>query len=211
VEIDVYHVDGHLVVFHDNRLERTTNGKGLLLDQSFDYLRSLDAGDGERIPTLGEVCETVAGRAGVNIELKGPGTAEPVADFLGKLSDEGTPKDSFLVSSFARRELVEFRRRDTRMKLGVLIDSAPGEGTALAAGLSAFSVHPRIDLTTPEFVETAHAHGLKVYVYTVNRAPDIDRMFRLGADGVFTNFPERVTAKYRQPDLNRAWGCIAGI
>ena len=75
VEVDVYFVDGHLLVFHDDRLERTTNGFGYLADHDFEYLRSLDAGEGERIPTLREVFETVGLKAGVNIELKGPGTA----------------------------------------------------------------------------------------------------------------------------------------
>ena len=113
VEIDVYHVDGHLVVFHDDRLERTTSGKGILVEQSFYYLRSLDAGDGERIPTLEEVCNEINSRAGLNIELKGPGTAGPVTELLDRLSKEGHAKGRVLVSSFSREELVEMGRLDT--------------------------------------------------------------------------------------------------
>ncbi|MBW2492594.1 MAG: glycerophosphodiester phosphodiesterase, partial [Deltaproteobacteria bacterium] len=59
LEMDVYNVDGHLVVFHDHRLERTTNGTGYLLDQKFDDLRKLDAGNGEKIPTLEEAFEMI--------------------------------------------------------------------------------------------------------------------------------------------------------
>ena len=51
VELDVHYVDGNLVVFHDDRLERTTNGSGYLAAQNFKHLRSLDAGHGEKIPT----------------------------------------------------------------------------------------------------------------------------------------------------------------
>ena len=51
IEIDAYYVDKHLVVFHDDRLERTTNGTGYLCDQSFEELRTLDAGNGQQIPT----------------------------------------------------------------------------------------------------------------------------------------------------------------
>lgn len=91
IEIDVHHVDGHLVVFHDDRLERRTNGIGNLAEQSFEYLRSLDAGNGERIPTLQEVCETIGPGIGLNIELKGPGTATPVADYVAsRLKRDGT-------------------------------------------------------------------------------------------------------------------------
>ena len=59
VEVDVYSVDGRLVVFHDNRLERITNGVGYVSEQSFDYLRSLKITDGQSISTLEEVCEVI--------------------------------------------------------------------------------------------------------------------------------------------------------
>ncbi|HWB60056.1 MAG TPA: glycerophosphodiester phosphodiesterase family protein, partial [Chthoniobacteraceae bacterium] len=55
VEIDAWFVDGEVIVIHDDTLERTTNGHGLVQEQTFDYLRSLDAGKGEKIPTLREV------------------------------------------------------------------------------------------------------------------------------------------------------------
>ena len=63
VEIDVHYVDGQLVVFHDNRLDRTTNGTGYVFEQKFDYLRTLDAGECEKIPTLREVFEAINLRA----------------------------------------------------------------------------------------------------------------------------------------------------
>src|SRR6476646_6451219 len=61
IELDVYCVDGKLVVIHDDTLERTTNGRGDVMAMSYDALRRLDAGSGERIPTLDEVLDLVAG------------------------------------------------------------------------------------------------------------------------------------------------------
>ncbi|MGL5775977.1 MAG: glycerophosphodiester phosphodiesterase, partial [Aeromonas veronii] len=55
IEIDVQAADGELWVFHDRRLERCTNGKGVLTEQSRAYLEQLDAGEGEVIPTLWQV------------------------------------------------------------------------------------------------------------------------------------------------------------
>src|SRR5262245_29681827 len=89
IELDVFAVGGQLVVFHDDRLERTTNGKGFLLEHSFEELRRLDAGKGEKIPTLSEVFAAVDRRAGINIELKGRNTAKPVADFVSRMRTEG--------------------------------------------------------------------------------------------------------------------------
>ena len=71
VEIDVRLVHGELLVMHDAKLDRTTNGRGYLARKSLEVLRALDAGQGERIPTLREVFETVHRRAFINIELKG--------------------------------------------------------------------------------------------------------------------------------------------
>ena len=99
VEIDVYSVAGQLVVIHDETLERTTNGRGLVEEQSFDYLRSLDAGKGEKIPVLREVFDEVNRRAFINIELKGRHTAEPVMELIGEYTDgRGWVMGDFLVS-----------------------------------------------------------------------------------------------------------------
>ena len=192
VEADVYHVDGRLMVFHDDRLERTTNGSGYLVDHDFDYLRSLDAGEGERIPTLWEVFETVDLRAGVNIELKGPGTARPVAEFISTLREYGWNDDLILVSSFNRSELEEIRGMDPEIRLGVLNAGPPTDAVDFAASLGAYSVHLSLKYIGAGFVEDAHFRGLKVFVFTVNHPEDIERMEGLGVDGVFTNYPERV-------------------
>ena len=198
VEADVYHVDGNLVVFHDDRLERTTNGSGYLLDHDFDALRSLDAGDGESIPTLGEVFETVDLRAGVNIELKGPGTARPVVDFISAQRKYGWRDDLILVSSFNHRELEEVRRIDPRIRLGALMVGLPVDDAAFAAALGAYSVHLSLEFIDRRFVDDAHSRGLRVFVFTVNYPDDIRRMEGLGVDGVFTNYPERVLSHQKE-------------
>ena len=192
VEADVYNVDGNLVVFHDDRLERTTNGSGYLLNHDFDYLRSLDAGDGERIPTLGEVFEAVDLKAGVNIELKGPDTARPVAEFISHMNGNGWNDDLILVSSFKRPDLEEIHEINSEIRLGVLNAGPPGDAADFAVSLGAYSVHLSLKYIKRRFVENAHSLGLKVFVYTVNHPKDIDRMQGLGVDGVFTNYPERV-------------------
>lgn len=205
IEIDVYSVDDRLVVFHDDRLERTTNGVGYLCEQSFDYLRTLDAGNGECIPTLREVCQAIAGRAGINIELKGPNTAQPVAELITELVQEGWAEDDFLVSSFNHRELVELRQLSDHIKLGALLCGLPIDDAKFAQDLGAFSVHPSLEFVDRRFIDDAHARNLQVFVYTVNHPEDIARMHELGADGVFTNFPERVLSTYPQGNANR-WG-----
>lgn len=192
VEIDVYCVDGQLVVFHDSRLERTTNGTGYLLEQNFTDLRSLDAGDGEKIPTLKEVFEAVHLQAGVNIELKGPDTARPVVEFIFKMRDMGWSDDLILISSFDHRELAQIRQLDPQIKVGAMMVGLPVNDAAFAESLGAYSVHLSLEFIDRRFVDDAHSRGLRVFVFTVNHPEDIIKMRELGVDGVFTNYPERV-------------------
>lgn len=200
IEIDVHHVDGHLLVFHDIRLERTTNGTGYLSGQSFEYLRSLDAGDGQQIPTLEEVCDVIDSKACINIELKGEATAAPVAALLTKLIKEGWDKGKFLVSSFNYPQLLVMSRLHADIKIGALMHGVPLEGTKSAEEIHAYSVHPSIDFVNQFIVDDAHSRGLKVFVYGVDHPEDIAKMQALGVDGVFSGFPERVLENYSQGD-----------
>jgi len=192
IEIDVHYVDEHLLVFHDIRLERTTNGSGYLNEQSFEYLRSLDAGDGQQIPTLEEVCDVINSQACINIELKGTNTATPVAEPLKRLVKQGWDKEKILVSSFNYPELIALRRLFADSKLGALLHGVPVDGTKFAEELNAYSVHPSIDFISQDIVDDAHGRGLKVFVYGVDHPEDITKMRELGVDGVFTGYPERV-------------------
>jgi glycerophosphoryl diester phosphodiesterase len=197
VEADVYCVDDQLMVFHDDRLERTTNGSGYLRDHGFEYLRSLDAGEGQQIPTLRELFETVNLKAGINIELKGPGTAGPVVDFIAEQRQYGWHDGLILVSSFDHGALETVRKMDAGIRIGVLMAGPPSEAVPLAVELGAYSVHLSLKFMNRAMIRDAHSMGLRVFVFTVNRHEDIRRMETLGADGVFTNYPERVSTHQR--------------
>ncbi len=205
VEIDVYWVDGHLMVFHDDRLERTTNGTGYILEKSFETLRSLDAGAGEPIPTLEEVCELIGGSAGLNIELKGPDTAEPVAAAIAKLVEAGWDKNALLVSSFNHQELFNMRQLDPDVRLGVITKTVMPGDLDFAESIGAFSFNLFHACVNPSLVDNAHARGIRVYAYTVNEPDDLTRMHEMEVDGVFSNFPERVLERYSQGDGSGFW------
>jgi glycerophosphoryl diester phosphodiesterase len=190
IEIDVWCVDGELVVFHDSKLDRTTNGRGLLARKSFAYLRTLDAGQGERIPTLREIFETVARRAAINVELKGPRSASAVAALIREfVTLHGWDYSDFLVSSFSRRELLSIT--DRQIPIALLLARPSRLCWFNARRVRAVAVNPALRYATRAFIEEAHRRGLRVYVYTVNDPADITRLREWGVDGVFTDFPER--------------------
>lgn len=193
IELDVYLVEHDLVVIHDDRLERTTNGMGYVPAQTVSYLRSLDAGKGEKIPFLQEVVELVDGRAGLNIELKGVGTAAPVAGLLQAMFASSTwHADNILVSSFNHHELKAFAEILPEIRRGALTMSIPLDYAGFAEELGAWAVHASSEFVTPEFVDDTHRRGMKMITYTVNHPMDAVRLRKLGVDGVFTDFPDRI-------------------
>ena len=196
VEADVYATEGELVVIHDERLERTTNGVGSVTQSSVEYLRSLDAGKGQKIPLLSEILELLGGKAGLNIELKGEGTVHLAARLIeASLAGQNWWADHFIVSSFNHPELLEFSKLSPEIRLGAVTDGIPLGYAAFADPLKAWSVHANIEFVNQEFVDDAHRRGKKMFVYTVNHLDDLARLREMGVDGVFTDYPDRITAK----------------
>jgi len=193
IEIDVFAVEDELVVIHDERLETTTNGTGYVMQHSLAYLRSLDAGKGQKIPLLREVLELAKGRMGVNVELKGPETAAPLVKLINEYEAfRGMYGGRILVSSFRHRELAKVRSLNPDIPIGALGFGLPPAHAKFAQDLGAVSVHTGLALVNQAFVNDAHRRGLKVFVYTVNTADDLGRVRAMGVDGVFTNYPELV-------------------
>ena len=195
IEIDVHTIEGRLAVIHDERVDRTTNGSGYLWEHSLAELRALDAGSGERIPYLEEVIERIGGRCGLNVELKGAGTALPAVEVIRTALARGDGDPSrYLLSSFDHRELRRAREAAPEIPVGALIAGVPEDLAACASRLGAVALNPALDCLPAELVADAHARDLRVFAYTANHPADIARAIALGVDGLFSDFPERVIA-----------------
>jgi glycerophosphoryl diester phosphodiesterase len=194
VELDVQVCGtGELVVIHDETVDRTTDGSGPVGEMPFEALRALDAGDGERIPTLDEVLALLEGRAGVNVELKSLKSAGPAhASVMEALGRPGWGAEDVLFSSFHLGELTELRKLSAEARVGVLVSEDPREVLEFAALVDAYSINPNYRRINGEFVEEAHGMGLKVFVWTVNEPGDIERMKGLEVDGIISDYPDRI-------------------
>ncbi len=194
IELDV-HVckTGEVVVIHDDKVDRTTNGKGFVLKRTFQALRALDAGKGQKIPILQEVLDIVNRKAKINIELKGKGTAKPVSDIIEKyVKEKGWLDDDFLISSFNRHELQKFYQLNPKVRLGILIGRTAVGFERIAKKIHAYSVNTKMELVNKNFVDDARKKGLRVFVWTVNDFKDIERMKLLEVDGICSDFPDRL-------------------
>ncbi len=204
VEVDVHFTDGELVVIHDDTLERTTNGQGRVTEKTFKYLRSLDAGLGEKLPTLAEIFDIVNHHAIINVELKGAHTAAPVTALITEyVNRRGWSYDDFLISSFDHAQLHEAKQLLPEIRIGALIEKIPRGLAKFAEDLGAWSLQVSKNCVTPMLVADAHRRGLKVLVFTINRPDEIARMKDLGVEGVFSDFPDQVAvrSKFDAPPL----------
>jgi glycerophosphoryl diester phosphodiesterase len=181
---------GEVVVIHDNQVDRTTNGNGYVAEKTFQELRSLDAGKGQKIPTLQEALDLADKKTKINIELKGKGTAKPVFNIIEKyVRKKGWQYNDFFISSFNRRELLEFSKLAPEIKISMVTTKASLD---LAVKIKAYSVNVRYDAVNKDFVSTAHRKKLMVFAWTVNNPKDIKRIKSYGVDGIFSDFPDRL-------------------
>jgi len=187
IELDVYCVDGHLVVIHDDTLERTTNGHGDVMATSFEALRRLDAGRGERVPTLEEVFATMPNGFTVNVELKGKGTAGPVARSVAEHH-----RIDALVSSFDHRELARFHAAAPNVRVAPLYHRASAKMFDVADALGAWSINLSEELATAERLADVADRGFRSLVYTINDPVVAERLRENGAGGIFTDYPDRM-------------------
>jgi len=191
VEIDVRYARGEILVIHDGTVDRTTNGHGSIHCLSFAEIRDLDAGLGERIPTLAEVIETTRGKCPLNIEIKEPAATAPVCDLL---EDCGVPdSQDFLVSSSIAEALIETRKRLSRIPIGIIDGRKSGKHDALfdlAERIQASSIHPHLRLVSKTLVGKAHEKNLKVLPYTVRTHQELLDLLESGTDGCFADDPK---------------------
>lgn len=194
IELDVYVcASGELVVFHDDTLLRMAGVPGMVYRQDLSYLQKLDLGKGEGIPTLEQVIELVSGKTAINIELKGKSTAEPVSRMIRSALKSGKWNiEHFLISSFDHQQLLEYRSFDKKARIGILSEKKKFDYLPLARELKAYSAHPGTGHITPGLVEKLHDAGLKVMVWTANSYSDIRYLKKIGVDGIFSDFPDRI-------------------
>ena len=187
--------DGALAVIHDDKVDRTTDGNGAVAAYSLAELKRLDAGvrfgsqfKGEPVPTLEEVFDLMAGRCGLNIELKAPGVELGVSELIRRRGAIG----SSLVSSFDWEALARLRHMAPEIRVGPLASRWPARLLGAATEMKADAIHPRFDIVTEDLCVAAHCRGINVYTWTVDEPAVMRKLIADGVDGIMTNYPERL-------------------
>jgi glycerophosphoryl diester phosphodiesterase len=195
IEIDIFQIEGELLITHDRRLGRVVSGRGIITDQPLDYLREQRLENGEPIPTLQQVLQLVGDRALLNIEIKGANSVPSLARVMQEyVSSHQGNYEQYVISSFDHRQLFQCMQQLPHIKRGVLIEGIPFRYAACCEPLNAYSFNAHLSFITPELIQDAQKRGLKNWVYTVNHEDDWAYMEFLGVDAVFTDKPDKLLA-----------------
>ena len=184
VECDIHlTADGWPVVIHDETVDRTTNGSGPVAQMAFADLRRLDAGGGERVPTLEEVLDCIQGHCGAHIELKGDGCEETVLRYV---EYKGMLDDVVLTSGQTQR-LRRLRTLNAKVAIEHIFADPPPDAIPRATSVRASRVSAHYTHATPEFLAAAHAAFLKVIAWPPNTEATMQAMIDLGVDYICTD------------------------
>ena len=201
IELDVKLTkDNHVVVFHDQTLERTTGVQGRVIDAKLADLRGLDAGShfdvaywGETIPTLDEVFELVGRQILTNVELTNYASpTDHLPERVAEIVKSHNLAERVMFSSFNPIALLRIHRKLPEVPIGLLaLDGSKGFWARSRLGelLRYQSLHIALEDVAASLVDRIHRQSCRLLVYTVNQAEDMRRLLQIGVDGIFTDDP----------------------
>ena len=202
IECDIhYSKDGHFIVCHDETVDRTSNGSGIISEMTLAEIKALDFGSkfdekfaGVTAPTLCEMLDVVKGMKVINIEIKefGKGRDEDkiLHEFYQILASYGIV-EKVIVSSFDARLLKRLKELHSDMYTCFLYGKQK-KIAIYSKNLGCSAIHPYfgVGYLTTMTVRSAHRRGMKVNAWTANTDKEIRRVIKLGCDGVITNYPD---------------------
>lgn len=204
VEFDVMlSADGVPLLFHDDKLNRTTSGKGPVANRDFEDIRKLEAGvwfgasfAGTRVPTFAEAMQTLATEGlGANVEIKPyPGFAEETANAVCKLIAEAWPSSvpAPVISSFDEHAMAVARDMLPELERAMLFRKLPKGWLNTVNRLTCRAVHASNRYITKPAADAVVAAGLPLRVYTVNDPARAAMLREWGVSSVFTDRPDLI-------------------
>ena len=205
IEFDVHlSKDGEAVIIHDETVDRTTDGAGLVGQKTCHELKILNAAkphpetiDFEPIPSLREYFEYIARQPDIisNIELKtGIFVYEGIEEVVYKLMKEYKLINRCIVSSFNHESVLRMKKIDSAVTCGLLVDSWQIHPETYVRDLGIECYHPPAYCLTHELVAALHSAGIRINPWFGSIQSDYRQLIEMGVDSLITDYPERITA-----------------
>lgn len=194
IELDVHlSADEQIIVIHDETIDRTTNGKGIVNTFSLSDLKSFLIDGKYHIPTLNEVFDLVDKKCFINIELKGLGTPSKVVHLIEQyISEKNWSYNDFIISSFDWNMLEETSNLNPNIPIGVLTEEDLDTALAFAEKTKAKAIHPDYQLLNKENVQQIQEKGFLVLPWTVNSEEDIQKVKSYKVNGIISDNPDKI-------------------
>lgn len=201
IETDLHMTkDGVIVICHDEKIDRTTDGTGFIVNYTYEELRKFDAGikygkqfKGERIPTIDEFLNYVKDKnLLINFELKNnivlyEELEKKVIEKVHKFS----MKKNIILSSFNHYSMIRVKEIDRSIKTGLLYAATLYKVEEYAQIVGADALHPFYPaVMDKKIVEDIKKKGIIINAYTVDEEEDMKKLIELGIDGIITNYPD---------------------
>ncbi|ACL70066.1 glycerophosphodiester phosphodiesterase [Halothermothrix orenii] len=200
VEFDVQMTkDKKLVVIHDHDVKRITKEDGLVKDFTLTEIKKLDAGGyfspeykGQQILTLEETLDLVKDFNIINLEIKnGPVIYPEIEEKVIYVIKQFKLEDKIIISSFNHYTLNKIKQIEPDIKTGVLYMAGLYQPWEYINKIKAWSAHPYFAGVRPEIVRGCQKKGVNVIVFGVNDDHVIEKLIKMGVDGIITDFPDR--------------------
>jgi len=195
IELDVFKSkDGELVVTHDHELSRLTGYSGFTEDLTLEELKTLNFGEGEKIPTLLDVINLTKGKIGLCVDI----LSRNIEKKLVQLLRESDLVENTIISSFNFEELIKIQKLEPNFKFASIVPykwndpkwsnwKVKKKAIDRAAKYNFSFIHPHLVLVDKPFIDYSHLENLKVNVFTVDLKLAMKKLIKNGVDGIITN------------------------
>lgn len=203
IETDVHVTrDGYLVLMHDEKVDRTTDGTGFIKDYTLDKLRKLDAGKWKNedfkkltIPTVEELLELTHNKdITINFEIKTDNILyENIEEKLIELIYKYNASNKVILSSFNHYTVHKCKEIDKNIKAGLLYMEGLFEPHLYAKIVGVEAIHPYYHaIDNKEVIERVKASGIMINTWTVNDESTMKKFLKYNVDGIITNYPDKL-------------------
>jgi glycerophosphoryl diester phosphodiesterase len=194
IELDIRKCQtGELVVIHDETVERTTNGKGLVAEKTLNEIKSLETKSSEKIPTLQEALNIIDKQTKVSIHLKEKGLSEQLFKIIEKyVIEQGWQYDNFIIESFSHKELSNFHNLNPNIELVLLLNWTRIIPLKFVKKEKISALGSQFRGISKRFVSNAHEQNLKILTWGANEQKSIDKVKALGVDYIISDYPDLI-------------------
>lgn len=204
IELDVQLTkDEEVVVIHDETVDRTTNGKGFVVDLSLEEIKKLNASYNfksfqsfirtPRIPTLREVFEWMKGNHLIcNIELKNSKVSYSLLEEkVIQLIQEYQFEERIIISSFNHYSIIYCFRLAPEIEIAPLYSNGLFMPWVYARSIQAKGIHPSKKVAPEAIIKAAMNEGIAVRPYTINSEKEMIKFLNINCSAIITDYPEK--------------------